>query len=88
MRLPGKAGCANPSDGEPEYPGVPSIIEAMDDARSELLLQARSQALSLPDRIPKELRLQVVKAAESRGTKQSKVKLNSMDVVAVLLELA
>ena len=146
MRSPGKAGCANPSDGEPEYPGVPSIIEAMDDARCELLLQARSQALSLPevsetalydgffrhwtpayyvgetqlfhvhnfreglratiflggkkgseklgpmilgsDRIPEELRLQVVKAAESRGTKQIKVKLNSMDDVAVLLELA
>ena len=146
MRSRGKPGGATPSDGEPESPRVPSIIFAMDDARGELLLQARSQALSLPevsetalydgfcrhwtpayyvgetqlfhvhnfrdglratiflggkigsgklapmilgsDRIPQELRLQVLKAAESRGIKQIKVFLNSMDDVAVLLELA
>ena len=146
MGPPVKTGGANPSNGELESPGVPGIIDAMDDARGELLLQVRSQALSLPevsetslydgfcrhwtpayyvgetqlfhvhnfraglratiflggkrgseklgpmilgsDRIPQELRLQVVKAAESRGIKQIKVILNSMDDVAVLLELA
>lgn len=146
MRSLGKTGGANPSNGEPESPGVPGNIDAMDDARGELLLQVRSQALSLPkvsetalydgfcrhwtpayyvgetqlfhvhnfrdglratiflggkigsgklapmilgsDRIPQELRLQVVKAAESRGIKQIKVILKSMDDVAVLLELA
>ena len=146
MRSRGKAGVATRSDGEPGSPGVPSIINAMDDARGELLLQVRSQALSLPevsetalydgfcrhwtpayyvgesqlfhvhnfraglratvflggksgseklgpmildsDTIPQELRLQVLKSAESRGIKQIKVILNSMDDVAVLLDLA
>ena len=146
MRSLGKAGVASRSDGERGSPGVPSIINAMDDARGELLLQVRNQALSLPevsetalydgfcrhwtpayyvgksqlfhvhnflvglratvflggksggeklgpmildsDTIPQELRLQVLKAAESRGIKQIKVILNSMDDVAVLLELA
>ena len=146
MRSRGKTGGATPSGAEPEPPKVPSIIDGMDDARGELLLRARSQALSLPevsetalydgfcrhwtpayyvgetqlfhvhnflgglratvflggkrgseklgpmilgsDTIPQELRLQVVKAAESSGIKQLKVNLNSLDDVAVLLELA
>ena len=146
MRTRGKTGGATPSAAKPEFPGVPSIIDSMDDARGEPLLQARSQALSLPevseaalydgfcrhwtpayyvgetqlfhvhnflgglratvflggkkvseklgpmildsDNIPQELRLQVVKAVESRGVKQLKVSLNSLDDVAVLLELA
>ena len=146
MRSPGKSVGASLSEGELGPPAVPSIINAMDDARSELLLQARSQALSMPevvetalydgfcrhwtpayyvgdtqlfhvhnfraglratvflggkkgteklgpmildsDMMPEELRLQVVKAVESRGVKQIKVNLNSMDDVVVLLELA
>ena len=146
MRSLGKRGGAAPPEGGPASPGVPSIIETMDDARAELLLRARSQTLCLPgvaetarydgfcrhwtpayyvgetqlfhvhnflaglratvflggkkgsaklgpmildsDIIPRELRLQVVKAAESRGVKQLKLSLNSMEDVAVLLELA
>jgi hypothetical protein len=38
--------------------------------------------------IPEDLRLQAAKAAESRGVKQVKVNLDSMDDVAVLMELA
>lgn len=38
--------------------------------------------------VPQELRLQVVKAAETRGIKQIKVALNSNEDVAVLLTLA
>ncbi len=146
MRSPRNNRSASQSQGEQGTPAVPIIIEAMDAARSELLIQARSQALSLPevvetalydgfcrhwtpayyvgetqlfhvhnfraglratvflggkigseklgpmildsDTIPQELRLQVVKATESRGIKQIKVNLISMDDVAVLLELA
>ena len=38
--------------------------------------------------IPEDLRLQAAKAAESRVVKQVKVNLDSMDDVAVLMELA
>ena len=146
MRSLGKSVVASQSEGELGSLSVPSIIEAMDDVRSELLFQARSQALSMPgvvetalydgfcrhwtpayyvgetqlfhvhnfraglratvflggkkgseklsprildsDMMPEELRLQVVRAAESRGVKQIKVNLNAMEDVAVLLELA
>ncbi len=146
MRSRGKTGGATPPDGELGSLEVPSIIDAVGDARRELLLLARNLALSLPevsetalydgfcrhwtpayyvgetqlfhvhnfraglratlflggksgseklgpmildsDTIPQELRLQVVRAAESRGIKQIKVNLNSLDDVAVLLELA
>ena len=142
MRSLGKCVVASQSEGELGSLSVPSIIEAMDDVRSELLFQARSQALSMPevvetalydgfcrhwtpayyvgetqlfhvhnfraglratvflgseklsprildsDMLPAELRLQVVRAAESRGVKQIKVNLNAMEDVAVLLELA
>ena len=146
MRSPGKSVGASQSEGELGSLSVPSIIEAMDDVRRELLFRARSQALSMPEVVetalydgfcrhwtpayyvgdtqlfhvhnfraglratvflggkkgceklgpmildsnivPEELRLQVVKAAESRGVKQIKVNLNSMEDVAVLLELA
>ena len=146
MRSAKKPVGASSPEGALGSPGVPSIIESMDDARAELLLRARSQTLCLPgvaetalydgfcrhwtpayyvgetqlfhvhnflgglratvflggkkgsaklgpmildsDIIPRELRLQVAKATESRGLKQLKVNLNSIEDVAVLLELA
>ena len=49
MRSLGKSVVASQSEGELGSLSVPSIIEAMDDVRSELLFQARSQALSMPE---------------------------------------
>ena len=146
MNSPSKIGRTTHADSKPGSPSVPSIIGALEDDRSELLLLARTQILSLPevsesalydgfcrhwtpayyvgetqlfhvhsfraglratvflggkkgseklspmildsDSIPQELRLQVVKAAESRGVKQIKITLNATDDVVALLELA
>ena len=127
-----------PSQGGP---GVPSIIETMEEPRGALLAELRSMALSLPDveertlydgfcrhwtpayysgghqlfhvhsfraglratvfvggkkleplildsdRVPLELRLQLAKSDGPRRSRQVKVRLNSADDLAALLEL-